>query len=337
MKASKIGNELLDFFSDRGLWLAPVKASYDGYTAVIALEPDNCLLSDIEAHLEQLQRDFRLVSQPAAQMSKGLIKFVLEFNKKPFDINQICLPLEQFQTLALRWQRVKISGGSEAGKSPLAANLIGLWQAKDPGIDIRLSNPTFGSKKDFWKIKTQWKDYDEALEGLLSLHEQIEARRQADIRAKLAQKPVPNHPFQLFIFDEIDNTLALAPKPRKNSDDPHYQNNLKTSFKYASHENIGIVLIGQSPYSSDMGFKQADFANLVQLHIGSNALKAIELSAEPRRIKDELIGQFRQISEHFNKLNRSVTSTKDLHRFALVQDNISAPYFVTLPMIGQFG
>lgn len=324
-RASHNGNKLISLFQQKGLILHASKCDTGKTRDVIWLRPSNCVLSQVEEHSELIHQVFELIKQPIITLDKGLIKIELHTNEVEIDVSQYVKHFTELETLVSKSERIKIDGGSESGKSPLADNIIGIKKAQS-SCKILLSNPLHGSKKDYWKLPATYKSYGEARNGLLEFVAELHKRSTQARTSKELGMSFPNFPFELYVFDEIDITLQ----------DGDSKKALKEILKTASHYNLGIIFIGQSPYCSEAGMKQADFLNCCQIHIGNVAQKAIELSSHPSTLKTKLLDEFNKINRFYADKNRTVKDERHRYRFALVDDGRTEPYFLELPPIGFY-
>lgn len=132
--------------------------------------------------------------------------------------------------------------------------------------------------------------------------------------------------FVLYMFDEIDSTFV------KHKSASQY---VLSAVKQASHQNFGMVFIGQNANASEYpGMDRSDFENCVNVHIGGNAKHAIVNSNMSSDLKSELQNQYDKLMEFCEAKNAELSLDKtdpQAYRFALVIEPQKKPYFLELP------
>lgn len=238
------------------------------------------------------------------------------------DVNKIWVPSSKFESYVRKFERVRITAGSTGGKSPTAKNLaLAIMNSRQGKGEIKLYDPQHGSKKDFWGMPKAGISHEDNFTGLKEVCELIDSRRNSR-----------DHEFKLYIFDEVDNTIANLGK--QSSD---YRNLLKISIKEGSHADIGVIYIGQSADANELpGMTHSNWNNCVQLHIGSNAGTAIEkLTTLTSEDKTRLLEQYRKIQEYCDRRNEElgldIFTDPAAYRFALVVPLTGLPKFIQLP------
>ncbi|MBW4635947.1 MAG: hypothetical protein KME30_29920 [Iphinoe sp. HA4291-MV1] len=241
------------------------------------------------------------------------------------DIDKIWIPVEKFESYVKNWERVRITAGSTGGKSPTAKNLaLAIMKSRKGQGEIRLYDPQDGSKKDFWSMPKAGTSHEDNVTGMSELCELL------DHRAKWKG----DHPFILYIFDEVDSTIA---QERENNGYYYFRDKVTYSLKQASHQNIGAIYIGQACDASTIpGMSWSDWNNAVQLHIGANAGiwidKAKTISSED---KTKLLEQYRKIQEFCDRKNEELSldifTDPGAYRFALAVPLTGLPKFIQLP------
>ena len=148
-----------------------------------------------------------------------------------------------------------------------------------------------------------------------------------------------NHPFILYIFDEVDSTIA---QERENNGYYYFRDKVTYSLKQASHQNIGAIYIGQACDASTIpGMSWSDWNNAVQLHIGANAGiwldKAKTITSED---KTKLLEQYRKIQEYCDRKNDElgldIFNDPGAYRFALAVPLTGLPKFIQLPNFDSY-
>ncbi|KOP27292.1 hypothetical protein AMR41_05855 [Hapalosiphon sp. MRB220] len=242
------------------------------------------------------------------------------------DIDKIWIPASKFESYVRRWERIRITAGSTGGKSPTAKNLaLAIMNTRQGQGEIRLYDPQHGSKKDYWDMPKKGTSHEDNVEGMKELCELLDER---------TKSPQGNHHFVLYIFDEIDSTIA---QERESNGYYYFKDKVTYSLKQASHQNIGCIYIGQACDASTIpGMSWSDWNNAVQLHIGANAGiwldKAKTISGED---KTRLLEQYRKIQEYCDQKNEElgldIFTDATAYRFALAVPLNGLPKFIQLP------
>jgi predicted RNA-binding Zn-ribbon protein involved in translation (DUF1610 family)/uncharacterized protein YoxC len=241
------------------------------------------------------------------------------------DIDKIWIPLSKFESYVRNWERIRITAGSTGGKSPTAKNLaLAIMKGRKGQGEIKLYDPQHGSKKDYWDMPKAGTSHEDNVTGMGELCDQLDQRT----------KSPGNHPFILYIFDEVDSTIA---QERENNGYYYFRDKVTYSLKQASHQNIGAIYIGQACDASTIpGMSWSDWNNAVQLHIGANAGiwldKAKTITGED---KTKLLEQYRKIQEYCDRKNEElgldIFTDPGAYRFALAVPLTGLPKFIQLP------
>ena len=152
------------------------------------------------------------------------------------DIDKIWVPVSKFESYVKRWERVRITAGSTGGKSPTAKNLaLAIMNSRQGKGEVKLYDPQDGSKKDYWNMPKVGTSHADNLTGMKEVCKLIDSRRHGS-----------NHPFVLYIFDEVDNTVTQLKEGAK------FKDLIKVSLKEGSHANVGVIYIGQSADANEV-------------------------------------------------------------------------------------
>jgi uncharacterized protein YlaI len=241
------------------------------------------------------------------------------------DIDKLWIPVSKFESYVKNWERIRITAGSTGGKSPTAKNLaLAIMKQRKGQGEIRLYDPQDGSKKDYWDMPKAGTSHEDNVAGMTELCDELDRRT----------KTPGNHPFILYIFDEVDSTIATE---RENNGYYYFRDKVTYSLKQASHQNIGAIYIGQACDASTIpGMSWSDWNNAVQLHIGANAGiwldKAKTITGED---KTKLLEQYRKIQEYCDRKNEElgldIFTDASAYRFALAVPLTGLPKFIQLP------
>ncbi|MEG5067148.1 hypothetical protein QUB33_26450 [Microcoleus sp. B3-A4] len=221
-----------------------------------------------------------------------------------------------FQTVK-NWRRVRITGGSESGKSPTAENLICAILAQTLGT-CDFYDPMFESVKNYRTIPAKGRSHSDSVQGL------------KDYQIKM--QSTPSDSLYLAWFDEIDTTLDENPKSASD---------LKAVLKQSSHKNSGLIITGQNANVRNLkgGFDRSDMNNFICLHIGDNYRDAIansHLSESERsnlmKVGDALVDYCAAKNDE-DGLDHTDSSA---YRFALVLEPNKKGFFMILPEFGDY-
>ncbi len=241
------------------------------------------------------------------------------------DIDKLWIPVSKFESYVKNWERIRITAGSTGGKSPTAKNLaLAIMKSRKGQGEIKLYDPQHGSKKDYWNMPKAGISHEDNVSGMAELCDELDRRT----------KTPGNHPFVLYIFDEVDSTIA---QERENNGYYYFRDKVTYSLKQASHQNIGAIYIGQACDASTIpGMSWSDWNNAIQLHIGANAGiwldKAKTITGED---KTRLLEQYRKIQEYCDRKNEElgldIFTDASAYRFALAVPLTGLPKFIQLP------
>lgn len=249
--------------------------------------------------------------------------------KKPSteaDINKLWIPASKFEETVKGWSRVRLTGGSESGKSPTAENLA-VCILKNRSGTAKLFNPQHDSIKNYWTIPVVGTTHTHSEKGISELAKLVDDRA----RDKHAPKS-----YELYVFDEIDSTMSHT-KGKKSA----IGSDVNFVIKQASHQNLGAIFIGQNANVSEYpGMDRSDWNSAVNVHIGSNAYDAITNSnLFTTEMQSKLKEKADRLSEYCEFKNDELGLDKtdpNTYRFALVIEPNKKPYFIELPAFGQY-
>jgi hypothetical protein len=224
---------------------------------------------------------------------------------------------DKFLQTVRNWRRVRITGGSESGKSPTSENLVCALTTLHNGV-CDFYDPMFDSVKNYRSISAKGRSHADSVQGL----KEYQSRMQS----------IPSESFYIAWFDEIDTTLDENPKSASD---------LKAVLKQSSHKNCGLVITGQNANVRNLkgGFDRSDMNNFVCVHIGDNYRDAIANShlSESERSNLMKIGDaltdYCAVKNDEDGLDHTDPSA---YRFALVLEPNKKGYFMILPEFGEY-
>jgi hypothetical protein len=328
-----IGNTIIQYFfaSPFNFILDRAKAEFNSHESTLSFHIDRnsriILADELNQESERLQQLCHTLSpiKFTWNADEGLMTAYIHLARKPKketseDITKLWKPAKDFQKIVSSWNRIRITGGSEAGKSPTAENLaVCICQSRNGQAEV--CNPQFGSRKDFWTIPQAGKSHEESAEKILLLAD--------DVSNKVVFKN-----YKMFLFDEVDSTMSQYSEPQA------IGKAVNTIIKQASHSDFGVIFIGQNANVKHYpGMDRSDWNSAVNLHIGANSYDAIENSNQlTTEQKQKLKTQADKLTAYCDDMNQSLALTKhdpQAYRFALVL-NDGNPYFIQLPDFGAY-
>ena len=339
IEKSHIGNVIIAYYwnnynvcLDCAYWidneLGYILYFYVGRNEGALITPDILNDGDLPYALQNLTQSLEM---PKFQLDtdKGCMRLEIVKRRKTKTEKEITLPksvktTDKFAETVAKWERVRITGGSESGKSPTAENVaICILKARNSGL-ISFYDPMHDSVKNYRSVPPTGASHGDSIKGLKEF-------------ADLMQNP-PNQDFQLVWFDEIDSTMDESPSCSKY---------LKAIFKQASHKNLGLIVTGQNSnvtaISGKPPIQRSDMKNMVIVHIGSNYEDGLANSNLPESEKKKLgdIGlRVTEWCEYQNNLEGLEATGKsadvNAYRFALVLEPQKRGYFMLLPEFGKY-
>lgn len=331
----RIGNIIISYFEAKGVILDRAKADFDHWQSTLSFHIDRnnriIVPSELEPEGERLQQLTHTLSPVKFgwNAEEGLLTAWLHLAKKPVkpiieaDINKIWKTADKFQSIVKSWSRVRVTGGSESGKSPTAENLaVCILLAR--GGSAELYNPQDDSVKNYWTIPTVGSSHEDSLSGIEAL------------AAMVNSKTNDRSQFKLTIFDEIDSTIASVEKKLQSE----IGKQISTVIKQVSHQNLGAIFIGQNANAKNYpGMDRSDWNSAINLHIGNNTYDAISNSnqittEEQTRLKQQAdkLTEFCTVKNTELGLERT---NPQAYRFGLVLGD-GKPYYIQLPDFGAY-
>lgn len=242
------------------------------------------------------------------------------------DVSRVLKSAEAFVRSSASFHRVRITGGSESGKSPLA-ELIAYSIAQQLDADLHFHNPVANSIKAHMTLPQVSSGDEECLTALLELGADLEAMSKGT-------KSRPER-FQFHVFDEVD-TLITGNNEAINA--------IEIIIKRGSHYGIGIALLGQSDaVSIFQGMTHSDMNNLTQVAIGENARTFISkmqgVSADDKKAMED---KRLVVEEYCNAKNKRLglrasgpTQDAEALRYCAVKSPNKPVAFFEMPEFGS--
>ena len=327
----RMGNLIISYFERLGYTFDKYDTDYKSFEGTIYLDAyrskKRVIVKDLNEHGEYLQQLCHSFNIPEFKYDPDRDKFscYLQFAPKPkkekgTELPRGVRPTSQFPKIVSKWKRVRITGGSESGKSPTAENVAVCMLKANPGT-IDFYDPMYDSVKNYRTIPAVGFSHEDSIKGLQEYGERM--------------KNAPSNQFYLAWFDEIDTTID------ENRDSVK---DVKAVIKQASHKNSGLILTGQNANVSALkGLQRSDMNNLVLVHIGSNYRDGIDNSSLSNSEKDHLKKLGDELTEYCNGQNEKLgmeatggNADPNAYRFALVLEPQKRGYYVILPEFGKY-
>ncbi|MBW4449193.1 MAG: hypothetical protein KME38_20615 [Spirirestis rafaelensis WJT71-NPBG6] len=341
------GNIIINYFWSKGIKLDRAFTNGDVYESKIYFHTDNnprtIVFKELNEHSEALQQ-LCLTLKPITfewDADKGLMVASLVWKAREKEekldelsdkaIERLARSWDTWKKHALKWNRIRITGGSGAGKSPLTEKIISeqLQHKKAKGVDaIKLYNPQAGSRKDNWSFPSVGKNHQDSIRGI------------AELTALCGRKYQGS--FGIWIFDEVDSTLRQAPgKKRPTADDPEPEPtmsaNMLSIITQIDHTSQAVFYLGQGANTGKIpNTTKGDWNNLVAIHINGNAKDYLRLAdhLDPES-KEKLVKQADLLQRYCDRKNLELGLDRvepGAYRFALIDEYGEKQYYVLLPL-----
>jgi len=336
---SRVGNAIIDFYLKLGYILDAIdwETSETGYKLLFHTSRNgskfiSCDLLNDGDNPHKIKEVSASLNTPKFEVSDRASYFRLGIQTRhkskatAEDIARLWVSAEKFPQLAKGWTRVRLTGGSESGKSPTAENIAVSILLARAGT-AKLFNPQHNSSKNYWTIPVVGTSHNDSERAIAELAKKV------DLRSSGGES---RDSFEVWIFDEIDSTMSHTHNKKS-----AIGSNVNFIIKQASHQNLGAIFIGQNANVSEYpGMDRSDWNSAVNIHIGANAYDAISNSnrftsdeeGKLKAIADKLTGYCQTKNDELGleKINPNA------YRFALVLEPSKAPYFVELPAFGRY-
>lgn len=324
----RIGNAIIIYFEGLGIVLDRAYSDYQKHQATLYFHIDRndrvIVASEFNEHSEKLQQLTHTLTPIKFEFDgeQGLMKAYLQISKKPkkeleVNITKLWTTADRFPQIVSKWKRIRITGGSETGKSPTAENMIiCILQAQKGSVEFY--DPMHDSRKNYRTIPAAGKTHTDSIKAL------------KDFKAKMDS--APSDRLTLIWLDEIDTTLDENPASAKD---------LKAVLKQSSHKNAGLVITGQNANVRNLkgNFDRSDMNNFVCVHIGDNYKDAIANSHLSETEQSDLLKRGDAIRDwcmEQNDKNGLTHEDPTAYRFALVMEPNKKPYYIELPEFGKY-
>lgn len=305
----KIGNLIIDYFWQSGIYLDRSHTQGDVYTTKLFFQCDRnpraIIPKELNEHSEALQTYCRVLKpvifnwegDTALMSATVILKQKLVEPPSDKDIYRILEPAENFGTIIRKYQdhkqggkpTLRVMGGTGGGKSLATKVIIKSYVENEDGWEIRLSDPMDGSEEDFWDIPKVATDAKSAAKAFREFVHEF------DIRSANASR----YPHQkvLGIFDEFDK--------QHDDDDKEDAKRIWTAIR---HHSMRLILMGQSSQVGANGWQWDDMRNCTLLFVGDAVITACGKYKElgwDLKTKNRIDREYRQITEWMTSKNES--------------------------------
>ncbi|MBW4607214.1 MAG: hypothetical protein KME22_08310 [Hassallia sp. WJT32-NPBG1] len=341
------GNIIINYFWSKGIKLDRAFTNGDVYESKIYYHTDNnprtLVFKELNDHSEALQQ-LCLTLKPITfdwDADKGLMVASLTWKAREKEekldelsdkaIERLARSWDTWKKHAKKWNRIRITGGSGAGKSPLTERIVSeqLQHKKVKAIDaIKLYNPQSGSRKDNWSFPSVGKTHQDSIRGV------------AELTALCGRKYQGS--FGIWVFDEVDSSLRQAPgKKRPTADDPEPEPtmsaNMLSIITQIDHTSQAVFYLGQGANTGKIpNTTKGDWNNLVAIHINGNSKDYLRLADHiDTESKDKLMKQADLLQKYCDRKNSELGLDRvepGAYRYALVDEFGEKQYFVMLPL-----
>jgi hypothetical protein len=202
---------------------------------------------------------------------------------------------EALLTVSTAYANVRISGGTGAGKSPLASCIAVAAISQGKASTVQLNNPVSGLLKDSWRFPALARTEDETISELLKLAQAIGGDGSLDGRSRVV------------IWDELNKAL----KGNREAKDA-----VDSAQKTVSHLGELHLWLSQNANVSALGQQLSDRSNWMHIIIGYKSIDEYLSKSDPRRTQ---LNELRQLAGHENQRQGLVKTDSDFIRFAMVE------------------
>ncbi|MBD2608388.1 hypothetical protein H6G81_28690 [Scytonema hofmannii FACHB-248] len=347
---AKAGNKISEYFYKLGIKLDCLdwEETLSGYFIVYGIR-ENPALTDKEIYSDNRREQLAAFTNslhgtlPNVEFNyqKCTLKLTVQLRSLPKEekldelsdkaIERLARSWDTWKKHAKKWNRIRITGGSGAGKSPLTERIVSeqLQHKKVKAIDaIKLYNPQAGSRKDNWSFPSIGKTHQDSIRGIAELTRLCGRKYQGS--------------FGIWIFDEVDSTLRQAPgKQRPTKDDPEPEPtmsaNMLSIITQIDHTSQAVFYLGQGANTGKIpNTTKGDWNNLIAIHINGNAKDYLRLAEHiDSESNDKLMKQADLLQRYIDRKNSELgldRTEPGAYRYALIDEYGEKQYYVLLPL-----
>jgi Chromosome segregation ATPases len=306
------------------------------------LTPLEALVADLNRHSGDVAKALRIHKITSIRKLEISDLLVLTFRREPAvkdsQINLLVGSSEEFITYVVNHPiRYRLIADPGTGKTPSTAVMLSAILK----AGCRRGNTSKGAKVPYTLatvsypgVQSSLKDSDYPLELFLEYGTESAAVKSfqdavEDWQYRKQNVLFAEQFFQIWIWDELDNTLNSASDPQEVAD------NLKKILKQAGHNNVGWIVSGQSVMTKQLpGFTNDDRSLFTEIIIGIPKIRHYLNTYGKGKNSDSNLAKLSrnldEIEEYIEHKNQLVTDDARFLRVALVVDSRS-PKLYFLP------
>lgn len=344
----KTANIFIRYFQQLGIILDRAGIDYKHHESTLWFFTDRnsrlILADDLNEHSDKLQALSHCLNSPTFKLDpeSGLIYVTVVLSKKPTasetDISLLVgSALEFIEYITSHPIRYRLIADPGEGKTPTTAVMLSAILK----AGCKRGNVSKGAKVPYTLVTVSYpgvqsslKDSDYPLDLFLEYGTEASAVKSFQVALEDWEYRRKNIPyaeqfFQLWVWDEFDNTVNSSSDPQALAD------RLKLLLKQGGHNNIGWIVSGQSVMTKQIpGFTNDDRSLFTETIIGIPKIRHYLNTYGKGKNSDsnlaKLSRNLEQIEEYIEQKNGMVTDDARLLRVALVVDSRS-PKLYFLP------
>jgi DNA-directed RNA polymerase subunit RPC12/RpoP len=336
--ARRVWEELQIPLAVKGYQVKPDGSTDVGYGFSRSV-PVDALLSDLSRHSGDIAKSLGLHKITNVRKLEISDLLVLTFRREPAlkesEINQLVGTAQEFTRYIVSNQiRYRLIADPHSGKTPTTAVMLsailssGTRQAntekgaKVPHTLVAVAYPgRESSLKDERYPLDLFLKYATEASAVKSFGDAVE-----DWKYRKTHTSYAKQFFQIWCWDEFDNTIASASDPKGVAED------IKQLLKQAHHTNQGWIFSGQSVMTSQIpGFTNDDRSLFIEIVIGIPKIRKYIETYGKQRNSDETLNKLRKnldaIQDYVEHQNERITDEARQLRVALVMDSRSPKLF----------
>ena len=344
----KVANIIIRYFEQLGVILDRAGTEYKQHEAKLWFLPDRTgrlvLADELNEHSDKLQVLSHILNSPIFKLDpeSGLIHVTVALCKKPaikeVDVSLMAGTANEFiDYITSHPIRYRLIADPGEGKTPITAVMVSEILKvggtrgntgkgkKIPNTLITVSCPD---------VESSQKDVDYPLEVFLRYGNTTAAVKSIgdaldDWQYRKRNTNYADNFFQLWVWDELDNTLSSASDPKAAGEE------FKKILKQAHHTGVGWIVSGQSVMTSMIpGFMDDDRELFTQIIIGSGKIRKYLEKYGKKVLSSKVVNQLSDnldsLDPYIEEKNALITDAARLIRLALVLDGKS-PKLYFLP------
>jgi hypothetical protein len=254
---------------------------------------------------EEIQLRLKLPSPADIAVQEGQIQISLTTDKTKTEAlattrkkkGIIDPPATWFQDMVLHpdVNHLFVNGDTGSGKSTLIDNFICFAkQELGSSVSITICDPKFPDSHwivDGEEIIPQYKGYERlidedgeehpsALDGVISMFDDVRSRLEVAARDKLAGREVKPRKPRIYVIDESEDLVGEFGKDVSDA--------IKSVLRVGRSTKVKAIIIGQNPGCKAYGLERANLRNCAQIYLRENALAGIDQVAPTQEMKKYL-------------------------------------------------